>query len=219
MKRAKFHILNYHTDQIIYEGWFGTMTECVERAVGEGVNLDGADLSGINLACANLDDAQMAGARFVGTNLNGANLSEGVFDDADFTHADLSYACMAISSFMNVNFYGASFASTDFTDAVVRGCRFSCPSMFTCLWHRASVFGDCVYIHDNAVSCGMSKPPVAVTGLPREIIYMDNMVKIGNDVQTKKDIESAGYAHLKFLYGEGVARFLLPAIREVSVAV
>lgn len=218
MKRAKFHILNYHTDDIIYEGWFTDMVECIERAVAEGVNLDGADLSGLNLACANLDDAQMAGARMVGTNLNGANLSEGIFDNADFSNADLSYACLAVSSFMGVNFHGASFAATDVTDAVFRGCRFSCPSMFTCLWHRASVFDDCVYIHDNMMSCPMSKPPIAVTGLPRDVVYMDGMVKIGNDVLSKRDLCNAGYTHLKFVYGDEVARFLLPAIREIAVS-
>lgn len=218
MKKAKHHILNHHTDQIVFEGWFHSMKDCVERAVADGINLDGADLAGINLACANLDDAQMAGARLAGANLNGANLSEGVFDNADFARADLSYACLAVSSFMGVDFHGSSFAATDVTDAVIRDCMFSCPSMFTCLWHRAAVFSDCIYSHDERTNCALTKPPVMISGLPRDIVYMDNAVRIGNDVVAKKDLANAGYAHLKFLYGEAIARFLLPVLREAHIS-
>lgn len=220
MGKQHYHLVCWHTDRILFEGRFESMRECVEQAVKEGVNLDGVDMTGQNLACANLDDAQMCGARFFGANLNGANLSEGVFDNADFTGADFSYACFAVSSLMDVDFTGASFSVTDVTDAVIRGCRFSCPSVFTTLFHRAAVFSACEFMGSDSKLMRMDKPPITISGLPRDIVYLDDAVKIGTEFVSKTDLRDAGMAHLRFLYGDMIASFLYAAMgREKRVPV
>jgi hypothetical protein len=168
----------------------------------------------MNLACANLDDAQMAGAILNGTNFNGANLSEGVFDNSDMRMADLSHACLALSSLMNVNMVGASFAITDVTDAIISGCHFSCPSVFTTLFSRAAIFKNCLFMHPDRGALTMSKPPVIVQGLSRDIVYLDHCVKIGNDYISKIDIAAAGDRHLEFIYGREVATFIRPVLYE-----
>ena len=212
MNKSKQQLRCYRTGEILFEGWFDTIKTCIETAVSDGVPLDGVELSNQNLACANLDDAQMAGARLSGANLNGANLSEGVFDEVDFTNAELSYACMAQSTFMNANFYGASFGGTDVTDAVIRGCTFSCPSLFNTLLHRAAIFTDCVYVHERGRPCYLRSAPIVIQGLPRDIVYMDDDVKIGTDVLSKAQIKQAGLARLGGMFGEDVAQFLRPAM-------
>lgn len=213
MKRKKFHLLCYHTEKILYEGWFGSIRECVERAVAERVCLDGVDLRHANLGCANLDDAQMAGARLHGANLRGANLSEAVFDYADFTHTDVAHACFAMSSLLSVDFTGAGFGATDVTDAVIRDCGFSCPSVFTTQFIRARIFSHCRYA-DHGQALSMQTVPVVIQGLSRDIVYLDHHVKIGRDFVRKADLCDAGMAHLRFLYGAQVAAFLYAAIRQ-----
>lgn len=213
-KKKRFELHCYQTNEILFDGWFTTIKECVEAAVTDNICLDGVDLSGINLACANLDDAQMSGANLNGTNLNGANLSECVFDNATMQMADLSHACLALSSLMNVDMTGASFAATDVTDAVISGCHFSCPSVFTTLFSRAAVFKDCSFIHPERGALAMTKPPVFVCGLTRDIVYLDHCVKIGNDYVSKMDIAAAGDRHLEFIYGREVAAFIRPVLYE-----
>lgn len=213
-KKTRHHIICSHTQEVIYEGWFDSLKDCVEIAVAEHINLDGADLTGANLANANLDDAQMAGVILNGANLNGANLSEGVFDNANMVGADLSHVCFAMSSLMNVDMMGASFAATEVIDAVISGCQFSCPSVFTTGFHRAAVFDACNYIHDIKGAFSMRKPPVVILGLSRDIVYLDHIIKIGAEFVHKGDLIAAGDRHLEFLYGTEIAAFLRPALYE-----
>lgn len=213
-KKKRFELVCYQTQDILFEGWFGTIKDCVEAAISDNICLDGVDLSGMNLACANLDDAQMAGANLSAVNFNGANLSEGIFDNANMRDADLSHACLVMSSLMNVDMTGASFAATDVTDAVISGCQFSCPSVFSTLFSRTAVFNNCSFIHAKRGALPMSKPPVIVQGLSRDIVYLDHCVKIGNDYVSKIDIAAAGDRHLEFIYGREVAAFIRPVLYE-----
>ncbi|PCI01405.1 MAG: hypothetical protein COB76_01405 [Alphaproteobacteria bacterium] len=209
MKKQKIKLKSYISDDVLFEGYYASVKLCVEEAVAQGVPLDGIDLSHANLANANLDDAQMTAARFCGANLNGANLSEAVFDYANFSHADLSYCCFVAASLHSVNFSCASFASTDVTDSVMSRCQFSCPSVFGTLFHRTALFKNNVYYCDKGMSHKMESAPVSVVGLPQDIVYLDDAVKIGPEFILKKDIADAGLSHLKFLYGDIIARFLM----------
>lgn len=213
-RKSRYKLICHATEEVMFEGWFTTIRGCVEQAVADHVCLDGVDLTGANLANANLDDAQMAGACLSGVNLNGANLSEGVFDHADMRGADLTYACLALSSLMNVDMTGASFAATDVTDAVISGCQFSCPSVFTTLFRRTAVFKNCSYVHAEKGIFPMSKPPVVISGLSRDIVYLDHTIKLGNEFIAKGDLTAAGDRHLEFLYGREIAAFLRPALYE-----
>lgn len=214
MGKKKFQLHCDHTGEMIFEGWFETIKQTVEQAVIDHVCLDGVDLSGVNLACANLDDAQLSGANLSSANLNGANLSESIFDNANLSGADVSHACFALSSCMNVNMIGTSFGNTDVTDAVISGCQFSCPSVFTMSFGRAAMFANCTYIGMDGMPCRMTKPPVVITGLSREVVYMDDVIKIGNDFVSKIDMIAAGDRHLEFLYGREIAAFIRPVLYE-----
>ena len=214
IKKTRHQLICHHTAEILYEGWFENIKLCVEAAVIDHVNLDGVNLEGVNLACANLDDAQMAGANFKDANLNGANLSESVFDYAVMQGADLNHACFAMSSLMNVNMLDASFANTDVTDAIISGCQFSCPSVFTTAFKRAEIFKSCDYRQDNNKTFSMTKPPVVISGLSRDIVYLDNIIKIGGEFFLKGDLVAAGDSHLEFIYGSEIASFLRPILYE-----
>jgi len=209
----KYQIKN-KTDDVLFAGFYKSVKDCVEAAVLQNINLNHADLSFINLAQANLDDAQMIDVDFTNTNLNGANLSEGQFDGSDFTNADVSFACFAMSSLCNANFTNASFGSTDVQDAIITGCQFSCPSVFTTQFHRAEIFENCLYMHDSKGAMTLSKPPISVVGLSHDIVYLDRFVKIGNDFVMKGDLLAAGDRHLQFIYGSNVASFLQPVLYE-----
>ena len=211
MERSQYELKCQHTNEILFSGYFLSIKDAVEQAVIENVCLDAVKLEGANLTCANMDDAQLMGANFKNANLNGANLSESVFDYACFQGADLSHACLALASCMNSNMLEASFAATDVTDAVISGCDFSCPSVFSTLFARATLFTKCQY-HDKLCrkAYKMTKPPVVITGLPRDIVYLDHVIKIGHDFISKVDMVAAGYKHLEFLYGHDVASFIHP---------
>ena len=213
-KQQQYHLMNYHTDKIIFDGWYQSFTQCVEHAVSDGVCLDGVNITGQNMSCANIDDAQMSGAYCKNVNFNGANLSEGVFDNADFTNCDLTNVCFAVSSLMDVDFTNASFDGTDVTDAVFRHCRFSCPSVFNVQWHRAAVFSDCAFMDDEFGLIRMSRPPIIIQGLAQTIVIMDDVIRVGTHYILKSDVRHAGMTHLKYLYGVEIAAHLYPVLRS-----
>jgi len=109
---------------------------------------------------------------------------------------------------------GASFAATDVTDAVISGCQFSCASVFSTMFGRAAIFTNCSFVHDEKGVCRMGKPPVVISGLSRDIVYMDNIVKIGSDFVSKADLIAAGDRHVEFIYGREIAGFIRPALYE-----
>ena len=213
-QKKKFELMCDATNEVLFDGWFETIKDCVEQAVADSICLDGVNLASMNLACANLDDAQMTGANLSGANLNGANLSEGIFDCATMAGADLSHACLALSSLMNVDMTGAFFAATDVTDAVITGCQFSCPSVFTTIFGRAALFSGCSFVSEEKGICPMSKPPIVISGLQCDIVYMDTIIKIGHDFISKIDLVAAGDRHLEFIYGADIAAFIRPVLYE-----
>jgi hypothetical protein len=218
-KKTKYELKCFETGTVLYGGWFSSLVDCIEHAIADKVDLSNIDLRNCNLSNANLDNAKMSGARFSGANLNGANMSEGVFDYADFSDCDLSSVCFAQSSLDHINFYGASFSQTDVTDATVTSSQFSCPSMFQVLWARTAAFYDCHYIHDNDDTCILSRPPIVIHGLARDIAFMDERVKIGHDIISKHDLIYKGRWYYASLYGEDITSHLLPIFEQKMTSV
>ena len=151
-----------------------------------------------------VEEAVREGVSLDGVDLTGANLACANLDDAQMTGARLRGA----------NFTGASFGNTDVTDAVITRCQFSCTSLFTVMLHRAASFAQCVFHAADGQSHNMNAVPVVISGLPKDVVYLDEVVKIGRDFISKSDIRNAGWTHLKFLYGEDVAGFLYGATRQ-----
>jgi hypothetical protein len=109
---------------------------------------------------------------------------------------------------------GASFGNTDVTDAVITGCQFSCPSVFTVLFARAALFSHCSYLHIDKGIFPMNRAPIIIQGLNRDVVYLDNTVKIGHEFISKGDLIAARERHLEFIYGREVANFLIPVLYE-----
>jgi hypothetical protein len=208
-----YQLRNRHNGDIIYQGRFDTLKHCVEFAIGQGIPLNSVDLRKANLSHANLDDAFMNDADLSGANLCGANMSEGHYKGALFRDADLTYVCFNGSRLIDADMIGASFAATDVTDAMIKACLFSCPSIYSCLFHRAECFVDNVYYNDDK-RLSMSKPPITINGLLREIVHLDSHIKIGHEFIAKSDLIAAGDRHLEFIYGREVATFIRPVLYE-----
>ena len=73
-------ILNWYSDNVIFEDDSKTIKETVSNALKSNANLSRADLIGANLSRANLSraylsDADLSGANLIGANLIGAYLS------------------------------------------------------------------------------------------------------------------------------------------------
>ena len=112
-----------------------------------------------------------------------------------------------------MNFGNASFASTDITDAIIRECSFTCPSIFSIPFKRAAVFTDCLYEDKSFGEIVMKQPPIMISGLPYDIIFLDEVVRIGRDYISKKDLRNTGMPYLKLVYGKDAALYLLPALK------
>lgn len=56
-------IKNRHTEEIIYQGQFKTLKECLEQAIKENADLRNANLWNANLRNANLSDAEVFGEK------------------------------------------------------------------------------------------------------------------------------------------------------------
>jgi len=88
---------NRWTNEVLFEGEFESLKECVEAAVKACANLrganlryanqDGANLGGANLGGANLDGANLRGANLRYANLGGANLGGANLDNASLDGA------------------------------------------------------------------------------------------------------------------------------------
>jgi len=91
--------------ETIYEADVGTMRECVESAVRNGVSLRNANLRNVNLHNADVCGGDLRGAdlcgadlrnvNFGGADLRGANLHRANLCGADMSDADLCGAYMA----------------------------------------------------------------------------------------------------------------------------
>lgn len=208
MTKNYYTLKKHQSNIVLFDGYFDSLKSCIEQAIREHVDLSYVDLRHTNLACVTLDDAQMTGAQFHGTNLSGANLSEAVFDHANFSHCDLSDTCFCLSSLKDVNFDGASFSSTDMTNADIIRCQFSCESIFTVDLTRTATFQDCLFIHDHSLYTKMKRCPIVIQGLPKKLVILDDIVKIGYRYISKEQIKRSTYTELKQLFGTEILSYI-----------
>ena len=55
----------------------------------------------------------------------------------------------------------------------------------------------------------MSESPIVIQGLPKEIVFLDDVIKIGSEFIMKKDVMKMKRDYLEFLYGDKLTEFLL----------
>jgi hypothetical protein len=213
-KQNLISLINHQTKAVIFEGYFSSVKECVEEAINKRVKLDYVDLSGQNLSCANMDDGSFHRANFSHSNLMDANLSECDFTDANFSYADLTSACIAISVTKGCRFYQTSFCMTDVTDAVVKNCVFSCPSVFDVAFARSQHFGNNIFYAEGQGSYVMNEPPIVIHGLCRPVVFIDDMVKIGHDFYEKGVIADMRAEQLVMDYGEKTGLLLCALLSQ-----
>jgi hypothetical protein len=96
----------------------------------ENTNLEGANLADVNLFNANLANSNLFGADLVNasldlTNLFNANLESSTLFKANLFHANLVEACLTNAILIGVRFEVSYLINTDFSDARIRGTRFS----------------------------------------------------------------------------------------------
>jgi hypothetical protein len=68
-------IKNRWSGEVLFQGDFDSMKDCVLAALRSSINLSGAYLRGANLSSADLSSAYLSGAYLRGAYLSGANLS------------------------------------------------------------------------------------------------------------------------------------------------
>jgi len=115
----------------IYEADVGTMRECVESVVRDGVrlqninlcdaNLRGAGLRGASLRGANLRGADLRGASLRGAGLRGADLRGANLRGANLRGANLFGADLRGADLCGANLYDADLGDADLGGAGLRG--------------------------------------------------------------------------------------------------
>lgn len=175
MKTINIQDKNRH--QTLHSGAFNNPADCIADAIDNGISLAGADLRGLMLVHGNFDGGDFSGAVFDGCDLTGANLSECNLCGASFRGADLSLAALCESRLIGCDFTDAAFAGTLLTAAVVDDCLFTCPSSLGLPFTETASLGTNRYdLHPFTAA------PVMVTGLPKRLVFLDDVVLIGADI-------------------------------------
>lgn len=169
--------------KILFEGRFSSVKRGVEMAVEDGVLLSGIDLRQANLSGVHMDGAKMSGACFWGANLNSANMSSGDFQGCDFRTANFLNTCLAESVCTDADFSGSYFSRTIFRNADLSNTRFSCPSVFSIDLIEAKTLEGAIYCHLGEVDCSLSHAPLIIRGLKRPLIFMDDTVLVGTNLE------------------------------------
>ncbi len=188
--------LKTRSRELRFKGFFKDASECLEAALRDGVDMTGLKLSGLNLARANLDGGVFTGADFSGCNLGGANMSECDLQSCVFSHASLTDVCLCESDLRKAVFFETSFSASDISGSIIEECLFSCPSAFTLKFSEAATFAKSVYYAD-AVHCPMGRPPIVITGLPYQIVVMDDHLMIGRTVRALDVWNNAGQGSVR----------------------
>jgi len=169
--------------KILYEGRFANIKSGVEMAVEDSVNLDSINLRHANLSGAQLDNAQMPNACFWGANLHNVNLSGANLNNSDFRTANLLNTCLAEANCMGADFSGTYFARTILRQTNLENAKFSCPSVFSIELIEAKSLKGAVYSHLGEIDCDLSHAPLIIRGLHKPLIFMDDCVLVGTDIQ------------------------------------
>ena len=134
MNKVKFEIKNKWTGSVLfeYEKEDNTLKKTVEKAVKEGVNLEGADLEGAYLRGADLEGAYLRGADLEGANLRGVNLKGVNLKEAYLRGADLRGAYLK-----GADLEGANLRGVNLKEAYLKG---------------ADLEGAYIYLDDNEIN-------------------------------------------------------------------
>lgn len=175
-------IFNTSKSKILYQGDHASMTEAVEKAIRMGISLSGANLSGQNLSHANLDGANLSHAWLNDCDLTGTNLSEADLTGAYIQNSDLTLATLCEARLNATNFSNTSFAATLITHTQISGAYFTCPSTFTL------PFADAIMGANTYQSHRFTGAPVVITGLPKRIVFLDDVVLINDTVHPRPNL-------------------------------
>ncbi|MCB1782770.1 MAG: pentapeptide repeat-containing protein [Alphaproteobacteria bacterium] len=177
-----------HTDQeLIFEGQFASLTNCLEQAIRENTDLSHIDLKNKNLSGGNFDGAYMPGALLSGTNLTGANISECCLRGGVFHHASLYNTCLCETDLRACDFRDSNFGATDITGADISFSRFSTLSCFDLAFETTQNMLGCTFESPDGHKCKMSESPLILRGIMSSpIIVMDQTVRIGGDIWCRK---------------------------------
>ena len=183
----RVEIKSYKTHKILFSGYYSSVTECIEDAVTQKVDLSFADLSNQNLSNGNFDGAKLSGALMSGANLTGANFSESNLQNVLFTDTSLYNTCFCYSDLSASNFKNASFGATDIAGCDLRECEFSTLSCFSLDFTSIKTMHGSTYHSSNGTLCAMSSRPIVMNGiLNSPIIIMDHVTKIGHRLFPKE---------------------------------
>ncbi len=173
--------LHHHDRNVLFEGDYRTLRECIEDALRGGIDLSQVNLAYADLSEINLDGARLSGVNFSHANLTGANISEAVLHDCDFKGAALFNACLCHSDLSGSDFSDASFGGTDIAGALLAGCSFSGLSALDCDF-MASRGLDGAIFRTPWKSSAMSRPLLVIKGLPANLAVFDEDILIGCDI-------------------------------------
>ena len=182
--------LRKHPDnEILYEGRYSALKDCLEDAVNKGITLPYINLRNKNLTNVNIDGAFMPYADFSGSNLSGANLSEATLHNASFKDSSLYNCCMSFSYLHGSNFSGACFGGTFIDGTDLRNCLFSTLSCFDLDFMHSKKMEGCIFIEPDSRRFGMSNAPIVIKGLLNvPVILFDKTVKIGDKIMRRRDM-------------------------------
>lgn len=178
----KIQLIKYGSKEVIFEGLFNTIKDCVEAAIRENICLNAVNLQGVNLSNAELDGGSFQMARFDNANLSGANLSDADLEEAVFNNAVLHNTCFCESNLRRVHFFGATFGSTDIVWANLAGACFDTLSALDLKFSEALSQQSSMFYDRTGMACTMSRPPIVIKGLKYNIVLFDEFMKVGSAV-------------------------------------
>jgi len=137
-----FQIKNRWDDSnVIFQGDFESMKDCVLAALKNGANLYGANLSRANLSGANLSRANLSRANLSGADLSGANLSRANLSGADLSGANLYGANLYGADLYGADLYGANLSGADLSGANLSGADLSRANLSGANLYGANLYG------------------------------------------------------------------------------
>lgn len=174
-----YRISSVRTRSLLFEGRYSSFGRCLEAALAKGIDLRNADLRRKNLSCANLDDACLEGADFRDANLTGVNLTEARLNRCDFSGALLFDACFGYSELRECLFRRTRFGGTDFAGADLSGSVFSGREALFVDFAGISSMEGVLYESEDGQTCGMSWPPMVLSGFSHPVAVLDGHFLIG----------------------------------------
>ncbi len=217
-----FSLKKSGTDDVLFEGDYASLINCVESAIEQRVCLDHVNLRGANLVNAELDEGSFRFARFDHANLTGTNLSGAKLQKACFKNATLYNTCLCEAVLNEAQFFGATFGGVDIAWADMTAACFDTLSALDLDFSDAIIMKDALFYDRTGVICNMSHAPMIIKGLQYPIMLFDDHMKVGSAVMSfgawqsiKNNMNLSGLDHdlLMFIKVYGAFLFTLAEIR------